>query len=178
MIKSEVQTKSNKAVRLKRVREVKNMECEICGREIKGRSYRIIVEGSEMTVCAKCKEYGVEKPFREVKKLTLKKKSKPKAEPIVFVEELVENFSQIIRREREKRGWSQAELAKRIQEKESLIRKIENGEITPEPEVVEKLERLFGLKLREKVPEVKVETKKSSLTPTLGDVVVIRKKKK
>ncbi len=153
------------------------MECEICGREIKGRYYTVIVEGSEMRVCARCKEYGTEKPFTEVKKLTLKKK-KPKTEPIEFVEELVEDFNVIIRREREKRGWSQAELAKKIQEKESLIRKIENGEITPEPEVVEKLEKLFGIKLREKVPEVKVEMKKSSLTPTLGDVVVIKKKKK
>ncbi len=153
------------------------MECEICGREIKGRYYTVIVEGSEMRVCARCKEYGTEKPFTEVKKLTLKKK-KPKTEPIEFVEELVEDFNVIIRREREKRGWSQAELAKKIQEKESLIRKIENGEITPEPEVVEKLEKLFEIKLREKVPEVKVEMKKSSLTPTLGDVVVIKKKKK
>ncbi len=155
------------------------MECEICGREIKGRSYTILVEGSEMTVCARCKDYGTERPFREVKKLQLKKKkAKPKSEPIEFVDELVENFNAIVRREREKRGWSQAELAKKIQEKESLIRKIENGEITPEPEVIEKLERLFGVKLREKVPEVKVETARSKITPTLGDVVVIKKKKK
>ncbi len=155
------------------------MECEICGREIKGRSYTILVEGSEMTVCARCKDYGTEKPFKEVKKLQLKKKrAKPKSEPIEFVDELVENFNAIVRREREKRGWSQADLAKKIQEKESLIRKIENGEITPEPEVIEKLERLFGVKLREKVPEVKVETAGSKITPTLGDVVVIKKKKK
>ncbi len=153
------------------------MECEICGREIKGRSYTIIVEGSEMVVCAKCKEYGSEKPYTEVKKITIKKKVKEQ-KPIEFVEELIENFSQVIRREREKRGWSQAELAKKIQEKESLIRKIENGEITPEPDVVEKLEKLFDIKLREKVPEVKVELKKSNLKPTLGDVVVIRKKKR
>ncbi|RUM33121.1 MAG: TIGR00270 family protein [Archaeoglobus sp.] len=154
------------------------MECEICGREIKGRSYRILVEGSEMTVCAKCKDFGAEKPFVEIKKLTLKKKSKPKVEPIEFVEELVENFNEIVRREREKRGWSQSELALKIQEKESLIRKIENCEITPEPEVVKKLEKLFGVKLMEKVPEIKVDMKKSNITPTLGDVVVIKKKKK
>ncbi len=154
------------------------MECEICGKEIKGRSYTILVEGSEMIVCSKCKEFGSEKPITEIKKIKLKKKVNQTQKPIEFVEELVENFSQIIRREREKRGWSQAELAKKIQEKESLIRKIENGEITPEPEVVEKLEKLFDIKLREKVPEVKLEMKKSNFTPTLGDVVVIKKKKK
>ena len=88
------------------------------------------------------------------------------------------NFHEIIRREREKRGWSQEELAKRIQEKVSLIRKIENAEITPEPEVVEKLERLFNIKLRASIEDVQLESKRRNLTLTLGDIVVIKKKKK
>ena len=152
------------------------MECEICGREIKGKGHKILVEGSELTVCARCKIYGTE----DVSKASqhnivriVKKKSKVK--PIVFTEELVENFNEIIRKEREKRGWSQEVLAKKIQEKESLIKKIENAEITPEPEVVEKLEKLFGIKLKEKVQEVKVELSRK-ITPTLGDIVVIKKK--
>ncbi len=158
------------------------MECEICGKEIRGRGFKVVVEGTELNVCARCKEYGVENissstqhgVSRVVKK---ERRSVRGGKPIVFTEELVENFNEIIRRERQKRGWSQEELAKRIQEKESLIRKIENAEITPEPEVIEKLERLFDIKLREKVQEVKVESHKK-LVPTLGDVVVIKKKKR
>ena len=157
------------------------MECEICGREIGGRGFKIIVEGSEMTVCEFCKDLGVEKPnvppSRQAVRRGTVRRFKPKTD-IDLGEELVEDFHLIIRREREKRGWSQEELAKRIQEKTSLIRKIENAEITPEPEVVEKLERLFGIRLRETMEEVKVERKKIDLTPTLGDVVVIRKKKR
>ncbi len=154
------------------------MECEICGREIKGKGFRVIVEGSEITVCARCKEYGTAKPEivdqSSRKKLVLKKKQ---VRPIEFTEEMIENYHLIIKREREKRGWSQDVLAKKIQEKVSLIRKIENNEITPEPGVVEKLERLFNIKLREKVPEVKVDLRKSNLSPTLGDVVIIKKRK-
>ncbi len=156
------------------------MECEICGREIRGRRYRIIVEGTEMTVCEFCKNHGVEKP-RVQQKSKFTPRPKPVRKPrtdIDLGDELVENYHLIIRREREKRGWSQEELAKRIQEKVSLIKKIENAEITPEPEVIEKLERLFDVKLRERVEEVKVETKRIDLTPTLGDVVVIRRKKR
>ncbi len=152
------------------------MECEICGREIRGKRYRIIVEGSEMTVCEFCKDLGVEKPVVQQKRGTVKK-FKPRTD-VDLGDELVEDFHVIVKREREKRGWSQEELAKRIQEKASLIRKIENAEITPEPEVVEKLERLFGIRLRESVEDVKVETRKVELTPTLGDVVVIRRKKR
>ncbi|WP_456478302.1 multiprotein bridging factor aMBF1 [Geoglobus ahangari] len=158
------------------------MECEICGKEIKGRGFKVVVEGTELNVCARCKEHGVEdistSSQHGVSRVVRRdrRQSRP-SKPIVFTEELVENFNEIIRRERQKRGWSQEELARRIQEKESLIRKIENAEITPEPEVVEKLERLFDIKLREKVQEVKVESQRK-LVPTLGDVVVIKKKKR
>ncbi len=156
------------------------MECEICGREIRGRGFKIIVEGSEMTVCEHCKDYGVEKPNVPQKKVLISRPiSKPKVSTTIDLgDELVENFHIIIRREREKRGWSQEDLAKRIKEKVSLIRKIENAEITPEPEVIEKLERVFDIKLRERVEEVKVEKKRIDLTPTLGDIVVIKRKKK
>jgi len=162
------------------------MECEICGRKIVGKRYRILVEGSELTVCESCKDLGVERPIKKAKPAVVKPMPKPISKPVSkprqiskpleFEYELVENFHEIIRREREKRGWSQEELAKRIQEKVSLIRKIENAEITPEKDVIEKLERLFGIKLTEVVEEVKVQ-KTTSITPTLGDIVVIRRKK-
>ncbi len=43
--------------------------------------------------------------------------------------------------------------------------------------MVEKLEKLFNIKLREQIPEIKIE-KSKSLVPTLGDVVVVKRKKK
>ncbi len=156
------------------------MNCEICGREIKGKGFKIIVEGSEMTVCSSCRQYGSERrpsiaSQAGARRVVLKKrKSSTKIE---FQDELIENYHLIVRREREKRGWSQEQLAKKIQEKESLIRKIENAEIVPEPEVIEKLERLFNIKLREQIPEIKVERSRTT-TPTLGDIVVVRRKKK
>ncbi len=157
------------------------MNCEICGREIKGRGFKIIVEGSEMTVCSSCRQYGSEKKPSiasqpGARRVVLKKKRA--STKIEFQDELIENYHLIIRREREKRGWSQEQLAKKIQEKESLIRKIENAEIVPEPEVIEKLEKLFNLKLREQIPEIKVETSGKITTPTLGDIVVVKRKKK
>lgn len=153
------------------------MNCEICGKDIKPPGYRIVVEGTELSVCASCRRYGSESisaAKQSSARRILIRKRKPQTK-IEFKEELVENFNQIIRIEREKRGWSQEQLAKKIQEKESVIKKIENAEITPEPEIVEKMERLFGIKLRESVPEVKT-VKPSQLTPTLGDIVTVKKK--
>ncbi len=156
------------------------MHCEICGKKIVGKPFKVVVEGSEITVCSDCKQFGVEKPTTVsqpgVVKVMLKKRRS--VSKIEFTEELVENYNLIIKREREKRGWSQEKLAKMIQEKESLIKKIENAEIVPEPEVVEKLERVLNVKLRERVPDVKLELKRASQTLTLGDVVIVKKKKK
>ncbi len=149
------------------------MECEVCGKRIVGKRYKIVVEGSELTVCEKCKDLGVE--AKQVKVVV--KKKKKVSRPIVEDYEIVENFHEIIRREREKRGWTQEDLAKKVQEKVTLIRKIEKGEIAPEKDVIEKLERVLGVKLMERVEEVKVQ-KSKSVTPTLGDVVVIRRKKR
>jgi putative transcription factor len=155
------------------------MECEVCGRELKGKGFKVLIEGSEVTVCKSCKNLGSEKPLEKigqqgVKKILFRKK---RVRAIEFEEELLENYNLIIRRERERRGWSQEVLAKKIQEKESLIKKIENAEITPEPSVIDKLERLFNLKLREKVTEVKLDFGRKTLTPTLGDIVEIKRKK-
>ncbi|WP_330999868.1 multiprotein bridging factor aMBF1 [Archaeoglobus neptunius] len=157
------------------------MNCEICGREIRGKGFKIVVEGSEVTVCPSCKQYGSEKrpsvaSQQGARRVVLKRKrGSPKIE---FQDELIEDYHLIIKHEREKRGWSQEQLAKKIQEKESLIKKIENAEITPEPEVIEKLEKLFNIKLREQIPEIKIEGRSKSLTPTLGDIVVVKRKKK
>ncbi|RLI82241.1 TIGR00270 family protein [Archaeoglobales archaeon] len=153
------------------------MNCEICGREIKGRGFKVIVEGSEVTVCAQCKQFGSEVPRKrdqKERKITKKKTTKR----IEFQDELIEDYHLIIRREREKRGWSQEKLAKKIQEKESLIKKIENKEIFPEPKVIEKFEKLFNVKLREQVPEIRVVQPKSISKPTLGDIVVLKRRRK
>lgn len=159
------------------------MECEICGKEIRGKPVKTLVEGSEVNVCFNCKPLGTEKQITKssqkgAKRVLLNKKaSKSTKSSIEFSDELVEGYNQIIRRERENRGWNQEKLGKKIQEKESLIKKIENKEINPEPSVVDKLEKLFDIKLREKPTEVKVDLEKSDTTPTLGDVVTIKKKK-
>ncbi|MEM0350628.1 MAG: multiprotein bridging factor aMBF1 [Archaeoglobaceae archaeon] len=152
------------------------MNCEICGKEIRPPGYRIIVEGTELRVCASCRKYGTEsvptvKP--DFRKIVLRKRKPQKK--VELEEELVENFNVIIRVEREKRGWSQEQLAKKIQEKESVIKKIENAEITPEPKIIEKLEKLFGIKLRESPESIRV-TKPSQFVPTFGDIVVVRRK--
>ncbi|MBC7114208.1 MAG: TIGR00270 family protein, partial [Archaeoglobi archaeon] len=92
------------------------------------------------------------------------------------VEDIIPNYSEVIREARERLGLSQEELARKIKEKVSLIRKIERGELTPEEKVARKLEKELGIKLMERIESPKIEKKELPSTLTLGDVVVVRRK--
>ncbi|MDI6886881.1 MAG: multiprotein-bridging factor 1 family protein [archaeon] len=143
-------------------------ECEICGVEIKGKVQYITIGSSKLQVCKACARYGTGVVVDKKAKTTLGGepvqlvKAKPLqglrgrgAEPhkrrlyeqmdLVIEEEMGmgEEYGRKIKEAREKAGLKQAELAKRINEKQSLVRKIENEEIIPSKEVWGKIERVL-----------------------------------
>ena len=161
-------------------------QCEICGTEIKGRPAKVNIEGSELEVCSKCAQYGTSvetrtQPKQQVpgKTTTAKKtEKKPYPKKTKFegpTYELVDGYDQIIRDTREQLEWTQEELAAKIKEKESLIKKIERGEIVPEDSVRKKLERALNIQLTEKVEEIDMGGEGTSKNTTLGDIVKIKR---
>ncbi|MDY6966306.1 MAG: multiprotein bridging factor aMBF1 [Halobacteriota archaeon] len=150
------------------------MQCEICGAEIFGRPNRIETEGSELNVCNSCVRYGtvVDKPHvpRKIVRLSRSRQSK------IETEEMVHNYGQMIREAREERAWSREEFAKKLNEKASLISKIERNEIVPDDEVRRKIEKMMKIKLTERVELMDVGSSKSSKDLTLGDIASIKKR--
>lgn len=63
------------------------------------------------------------------------------------MDEIATDYDDRIRSAREDAGLSQADLANELNEKASLIRKLERGETLPSDEVQSKLERHFGISL-------------------------------
>ncbi len=61
-------------------------------------------------------------------------------------EELSDDFHTRIRTSRESKGWSQGDLARRINERANVIQKAENG-IRPTDTVIRKIEKMLNLKL-------------------------------
>lgn len=61
--------------------------------------------------------------------------------------EYVEGFGRIIREAREEMGLTQEDLAKQLNEKVTVIRKIEAGEFNPPIDLVRKIEKLLKIKL-------------------------------
>jgi len=90
------------------------------------------------------------------------------------MDELAQDYDQRIRRAREDAGLSQEELANQLNEKASLIRKLERGETLPSDSVQTKLERALDIDLTEGgggTGDTEWEGGSSDGEYTLGDVV-------
>lgn len=138
-------------------------ECELCNSKSATRKAK--VEGVILRVCDECVKFGEEIPtieFKSTKKFLVIEEPK---------ETLKSNFHIILKRTREKMGLTQEQLAKKLKEKLSVIKKIENG-WEPSLNLIRKLEKFFSIKLTEELKE-EVFERKSRKEITIGDVVEI-----
>ena len=90
------------------------------------------------------------------------------------MDEIATDYDTQVRQARESRGLSQQDLANELNEKTSLIRKIERGDVLPSDSVRKKLERELKVSLTEGSSSEDDESEwssGSSTTTTLGDVV-------
>jgi len=127
----------------------------MCGRSSKD-LVRAEIEGVEMIVCKDCARFG--KILGHVKKKTFEKKiQQPKKmiQPKIEEEVLVirSDYPSVIKKAREKLGMKQSEFAKLLKEKESVIHKLETGEIEPSIGLARKLEKVLKVRLIEKYQE-------------------------
>lgn len=145
--------------------------CQICGKEADELT-KIKVEGTKMGVCEDCENLGT-KVDNSKSKSTRTKKSSTKSRNSKNQKVLVNNYGQKLRSARENKNLSQAELADKLNEKESFISKIEREDMKPPKKLAKKLETELGLELYVKDvvtdPKYKNEDSNSS-GKTIGDV--------
>jgi putative transcription factor len=138
-------------------------------------------------VCSECSKLGkviygeitptqatARKPFAPI----LAKRQAPRA-TVDTTREIVEGYDSKIRQAREKLGISHEELGKKINEKASVLRKIETGKMTPNNQLVTKLEHTLKIKLLVPVTEEKTTQqipKAQNRELTLGDLIQLDKK--
>jgi putative transcription factor len=161
------------------------MQCEICGVEVYGTARKVVVEGTELEVCGKCAQYGKSPQSwspvsQKVSPVTVKPSAGvTKTKRRYFddrEDEVISDYSKVIRQAREAKGWTQEELGLQIKEKVSLIRKLERSEIIPEDALSKKLEHTLGIKLTERISHDDMEHGTMYQGTTLGDIVTIKRK--
>ena len=170
------------------------MQCEVCGHKIFGKSYKVIIEGAKLTVCGKCVKYGkivwderTPKRFMSKTKASTSplhlftKSRKPPQLPVESTLELVEDFDAKIRQARLKLKFSHEDLGRKINEKVSVLKKLETGKMAPDNKLATKLEHALKIKLLAPASEKKIQKAKISgpvsRELTFGDLVKLDKKK-
>ncbi|MFH1511337.1 MAG: multiprotein bridging factor aMBF1 [Candidatus Woesearchaeota archaeon] len=148
------------------------MQCDICG--IKPATAKSIIEGTEMQTCSECGQFGkvvksLEKPQAKVMKPKIRQQVE---EPMQVV---VDDFSQTIKKSREKLGLSQEDFAKKINEKVSLVHNLESGRYKPSIELAKKIEHFLKVRLIEDYEEREHAQKGRSEDLTIGDVIEFKK---
>jgi putative transcription factor len=162
------------------------LRCEVCGRKIHGSPIRAVIEGAKLTVCSECSKHG--KIIREEPTLkqgpprkplaSIPVKKKTATATVDITQEIVEGYNSKIRQAREKLGISHEELGKKINEKASVLRKLETGKMKPNNMLVTKLEHALKIKLLVPVSEEKIAEipKSQNRELTLGDLMQLNKK--
>jgi putative transcription factor len=171
------------------------LRCEACGRKIYGKPYKVVIEGAKLTVCDSCSKHGKLTWEDEPKPKTVVKSKGPKPSLLVQTRklpetpagttvELVEGYDAVIRQAREKLGLSHEDLGKKMNEKVSVLRKIETKKMTPNNMLATKLEHILKIKLIVPASEEKIKVPPSKMVKplnrelTLGDLIHPGKKDK
>jgi len=161
------------------------LNCELCGKPIRGKGFRIMIMGAILTVCSECAKYGTpiysqSKSRRRMGYVTPPPKTKSSRSRLMDEDvEIVEDYAERIRAAREALGWTKEILAERVKEKVSVIRRIESGAMIPPISLARKLESVLRIKLLE--PTIHITPPKQSYKNfelTLGDIAEIKFKKR
>jgi putative transcription factor len=167
------------------------MPCEMCGKEVP-RLRKVQIGGTELEVCNECAKFGADVP-REAPKVepvtsgttgytppprTYATTPQRKRDALSTGEtELAEDYSKRISKARQGKGMTQEDLAKRLNEKKSVISRLEAGEMRPTETLIKKLEKELDIKLKERM-EFQMESAKRSVGTggvTLGDLIKMEK---
>lgn len=165
--------------------------CDVCGAAIPdGQEYVLEIEGAVLTMCERCA-----KPYLTMRSVkVLKAPTQPKQQqttqqrprqaaparpaPRRLREEeltVVENYAELIKAARESLGLSRDALAQMVGIKESVLRRIEAGQLMPDLETARRLERVLRIKL---VVPMEAEGGGETGGPpslTLGDILELRR---
>ena len=172
----------------------------MCGAETSDPN-RVKIEGAELDVCDNCTEFGTEVRTEEPSSTSTKYSTSSSSgsssssssssgssstgsgsssggrsrrdDVYDDLEELAPDYGDRIRQGREAAGMSQEDLAKQLNEKASLIRKLEHGDTLPSDDVQGKIERALEIDLTVSGGDDDTEWSGGSSTGeyTLGDMV-------
>ncbi len=145
------------------------MECEICGNRV---TTKARIEGAILNVCSSCVKFG-----KEIRAQPDIKNIIGIIKPQKVIEQAINpDFAAIIKEAREEKKLTREQLANKINEKVSVIERVER-DMKPDVKLRKKLENALNIDLSYEEEKVQVKLQKNE-DYTLGDAVQIRIRKK
>lgn len=144
----------------------------MCGKN--GILIKVLIESSEMQVCAGCAKFGKIITEKRFSRPAFKKKGFQKNSRKENLDVVIANYGVLVKNAREKLQLTQEQLAKRLTEKESILQKLESESFKPSLKLARKLERFLKIKLVENLgdePKADFKTQTHSAGFTLGDFI-------
>jgi len=161
------------------------MICEMCGKEFSS-LLPVRIEGTVLNVCRECARFGDNvraggKPGTTAEPSVIQARLQNRERRMKTRDvyeggeesiELAEDFPKRVKEAREKLGWKQEELAAKMNERVSIIHKLESGAMHPDDALIRKVEKTLNIKLMEKVRIAAVERSPGKKGMTLEDFIV------
>lgn len=148
--------------------------CELCGQDADSLT-KTKIEGAKLDVCDSCADMGekVETPSKNVRKKKKKRSSSTKKRE---TKSLANNYGEMVKNAREEEQLSIQELSDELNEKTSLLKKIEQEQLKPEKSLAGKLEKKFGIELyvNSEVTDYDDRDSGDDRKATLGDVADVK----
>lgn len=145
--------------------------CQLCGESSEDLK-KTKIEGAVLKVCNSCSDMGdvVEQKKKQVTKTKKRKSRRPRD-----TEVLASNYGERVKKARESEKLSIKELADDLNEKASLVKKVEREELKPDKSLANKLSKALDITLYVN-PEVSDHEVESSddRSATLGDVAEVK----
>lgn len=133
--------------------------------------FKAEIEGTVLEVCESCLSFGEKIIEPEVLRRVRRIKTKPLVEEeTVFVD----NYGKLILSTRKRMNLTREEFAKKINEKESVIKRVEAEQMMPNDALTKKIERFLGIKLTKTYEKKRIEKKVQRGKLTLGDIVEVK----
>lgn len=148
------------------------MECELCGREVENLK-KVKIESTVLEVCDSCAKAGKTVKTKKSSK-NKSKKSKKNKKPDKY---LVADFGELIKGKREEKDLKIEDLASQINEKASVVRRLEQGKLKPDENLAKKLNKNLGIELYREGKKQSYQTTKKSKSEkelTMGDVAEVK----
>ncbi|MFB6158162.1 MAG: multiprotein bridging factor aMBF1 [Candidatus Nanohalobium sp.] len=145
-------------------------KCQLCGEEVESTT-KAKIEGAVMQVCDSCAEMGEKIDTKSRKKKKRKKRRNNKSKT------LANDYGSRVRNAREDRELSIKELADSLNEKTSVIKKVEREELKPDKSLAGKLSKELDITLyvNPEVTNYDDTSDSDSRKATLGDVANVKK---